>query len=69
MRVCVHGLWHLSTVTAACFTSAEHAIIGLDDNSSVVSALERCEPALYEPGIADLIRAGAAAGRLTQVSP
>ena len=69
MRVCVHGLSHLGTVTAACLASGGHAIIGRDDNSSVVSALERCEPPLYEPGLADLIRAGAAAGRLTQVSP
>jgi hypothetical protein len=46
MRICVHGLSHLSTVTAACFTSAGHATIGRDDNSSVVSALECCEPRL-----------------------
>jgi UDPglucose 6-dehydrogenase len=68
MHVCVHGLWHLGTLTAACFASAGHAIIGLNDNSSVVSALERCEPPLYEPGLADLILARAADGRLTQVS-
>jgi predicted dehydrogenase len=42
MRMCVQ-LSHPSTVTAACFTSAGHAIIWRDDNSSVVSALERCE--------------------------
>jgi UDP-glucose 6-dehydrogenase len=60
MRMCAHGLSHLGAVT--------HAIIGRDDNSSVVSALERCEPPLYGPGLADLIRAGATAAPLTQVS-
>jgi UDPglucose 6-dehydrogenase len=69
MHVCVDGLSHLGTVTAACLASGGHAIIGRDDNASVVSALQRCEPPLYEPGPLDLIRAGAAAGRLTQVLP
>jgi UDP-glucose 6-dehydrogenase len=61
MRMCVHGLSHLGAST--------HAIIGRDDNPSVVSALERCEPPLYKPGLADLIRAGATAAPLTQVLP
>jgi len=61
MRMCAHGLSHLSAVT--------HAIIGRADNPSVVSALEHCEPFLYGPGLADLIRAGATAAPLTQVSP
>ena len=69
MRVCVHGLWHLGTVTAACLASGGHAIIGRDDNSSVVSALERGEPPLYGPSRLDLIRVGATAAPLTQVSP
>jgi hypothetical protein len=61
MRMCAHGLSHLGAAT--------HAIIGRGDNSSVVSALERCEPFLYGPGLADLIRAGATAAPLTQVLP
>ena len=39
MRVWVRGLSRLSTVRAACFRSADHAIIGRDDNSSIASAL------------------------------
>jgi UDP-glucose 6-dehydrogenase len=69
MRMCVHGLSHLDTVTAACLTSAGYAIIGRDDNSSAASTLERCKPLLCESGLADLIRAGATAARLKQVSP
>jgi hypothetical protein len=61
MRMCAHGLSRLNAVT--------HAIIGRDDNSSVVSALECCEPPLYGPGLADLIRARSTAAPLTQVSP
>ena len=55
MHVCVDGLSHLGTVTAACLASGGHAIIGRDDNSS-------------GPGLADLIRAGATVASLTQVS-
>jgi UDPglucose 6-dehydrogenase len=68
-RICVHRLSHLGTVTAACLTSAGHAIIGRDDHSSAASTLERREPLLCESGLADLIRAGATAARLKQVSP
>jgi UDPglucose 6-dehydrogenase len=31
MNLCVYGLWHLGTVTAACLASLGHNIIGLDD--------------------------------------
>jgi UDPglucose 6-dehydrogenase len=64
MRVCVHGLWHLGSVTTACLASGGHMVIGLDENSSVVNALEQGEPPVYEPGLPDLIREGTAAGRL-----
>ena len=30
MKVCVVGLWHLGTVTAACLASAGHQVIGFD---------------------------------------
>ena len=30
MNVCVFGLWHLGTVTAACLAAAGHQVVGLD---------------------------------------
>jgi UDPglucose 6-dehydrogenase len=64
MRVCVHGLWHLGSVTAACLASGGHMVVGLDDDASVVNGLQQGEPPVYEPDLSDLIREGAAAGRM-----
>ena len=33
MRVCVLGLWHLGTVTAACLAAGGHEVVGLDFES------------------------------------
>ena len=30
MKVCVAGLWHLGSVTAACLAAAGHDVVGLD---------------------------------------
>lgn len=60
MRVCVVGLWHLGTVTAACLASAGHDVIGLDFDSAVVEALQAGEPPLFEPGLEDLVKQGLA---------
>ncbi len=64
MKVCVLGLWHLGTVTAACLASAGHDVTGLDFDPSVVSRLSAGEPPLFEPGLADLVKAGLDAGTL-----
>jgi UDPglucose 6-dehydrogenase len=64
MRICVVGLWHLGSVTAACLASAGHDVVGLDEDGAVVDALNRREPPLFEPGLADLIAQGRMARRL-----
>src|SRR5665647_1267595 len=58
MKVAVLGLWHLGTVTAACTASAGVLTIGIDDNAAVVAELSCGEPPLFEPGLAELVRAG-----------
>ena len=60
MNVCVFGLWHLGTVTAACLASLEHTVIGLDSDSTRVAQLSQGNPPLFEPGLEDLLRAGLA---------
>jgi UDPglucose 6-dehydrogenase len=63
MNVCVYGLWHLGSVTAACM--AEHfPTIGLEPDAAVAAALAEGRPPLFEPGLAELVRAGLDAGRL-----
>jgi UDPglucose 6-dehydrogenase len=64
MKVCVFGLWHLGTVTAACLASLGHEVTGLDFDSATISRLNRGEPPLHEPGLADLVRQGIDSGAL-----
>jgi UDPglucose 6-dehydrogenase len=57
MRICVFGLWHLGSVTAACV--AEHfPTIGLDPDPDTVASLQVGQPPILEPGLAELIQAG-----------
>src|SRR5258706_2072814 len=65
MRVVVYGLWHLGCVTAACLAAAGQQVVGLDLDQQVVADLQRGQPPLHEPGLADLIAAGRTAGQLT----
>ncbi len=64
MKVCVLGLWHLGSVTAACLASVGHDVTGLDSNSGIVEKLQKVEPPVSEPGLDDLIREGINADRL-----
>ena len=50
MNVCVAGLWHLGTVTAACLASAGHEVTGLDAEPTVVDALLAGKPPRVRAG-------------------
>jgi UDPglucose 6-dehydrogenase len=64
LRVYVCGLGHLGTVTAACV--AEHfTTVAYDPDPALISQLRSAHPPVSEPGLADLLKAGAAAGRLS----
>jgi UDPglucose 6-dehydrogenase len=65
MRIVVSGLWHLGCVTAACLAEAGHIVIGLDLDVPLVADLQQGRPPLHEPGLAELIAAGQASGRLS----
>ncbi len=58
MKVAVLGLWHLGTVTAACTAAAGISTVGVDDDAGRIAELSRGEPPLFEPGLAELVRAG-----------
>jgi UDPglucose 6-dehydrogenase len=53
--VCVVGLWHLGCVYAACLAKLGYKVIGIDENSTVISNLREGRAPLYEPGLDDLI--------------
>ena len=65
MTLAIFGLWHLGSVTAACTAAAGVPTLGIDLDRARVALLAAGEPPLYEPGLAELIRAGIASGVLT----
>ena len=64
MKVCVYGLWHLGTVTAACLASGGHEVMGLDPDAGTVERLQTGRPPLFEPGLEDLVGQGLKQGTL-----
>ena len=64
MKVCVVGLWHLGTVTAACLASGGHKVTGLDFDQQIITDLKNGQPPLFEPGLEDLVKKGLASGDL-----
>lgn len=58
MKVCVLGLWHLGSVTAACLASGGHDVMGLDFDEQVIESLNHGQPPLFEPGLEDLVKKG-----------
>lgn len=65
MKVAVLGLWHLGTVTAACTAAAGVVTVGIHDDAKVVAELALGNPPLFEPGLAELVRAGLGAKTLS----
>jgi len=64
MKICVHGLWHLGSVTAACLASVGHEVVGLDADPVVIENLAQGKAPLYEPGLDELLALGISQGRL-----
>jgi UDPglucose 6-dehydrogenase len=64
MRVCVVGLWHLGTVTAACLASVGHGVVGLDFELDTLARLSKGQAPLFEPGLDLLLQQGLESGRL-----
>jgi UDPglucose 6-dehydrogenase len=58
LKVCVVGLWHLGTVTAACLSSLGYAVTALDFDPEVIRNLQQGKPPLFEPGLEALVQRG-----------
>jgi len=63
LKICVFGLWHLGSVTAACLAK-HHQVVGLDFDKSVIEALLTGRAPIQEPGLDALIQQGLASGNL-----
>ena len=67
MNICVLGLWHLGSVTAAC--CARHFdVIGLDFDAATLASLQAGKAPLLEPGLNELLAAGMESGKLSFTS-
>jgi UDPglucose 6-dehydrogenase len=64
MKVCVQGLWHLGSVTAASLASVGHDVTGLDADTDIIKKLNQGKAPLFEPGLDDLLQAGINNGKL-----
>lgn len=64
VRVAVFGLGYVGCVTAACLARDHHTVVGVEKDPYKLEALREGRSPISEPGLADLIEQGAAAGRL-----
>jgi UDPglucose 6-dehydrogenase len=65
VKICVQGLWHLGSVTAASLAALGHRVVGFDYDAATVANLAQGVAPVFEPGLEDLIRRGLASGNLT----
>jgi GDP-mannose 6-dehydrogenase len=65
MNVVVLGMGYVGCVTAAVLAREGHQVVGVDSNPTKVDLLQRGQSPVMEPGLAELVRRGQLAGRLT----
>ncbi len=63
-KVCVVGVWHLGSVTSACFADLGRSVVGVADDTERAASLNNGAPPLFEPGLAELMARHLATGRL-----
>ncbi len=64
-QIAVLGLGYVGCVTAACFASLGHRVMGIDRDQHKVDHVLAGRAPFYEPGLEQLVRENVAAGRLT----
>ena len=64
MNISVIGTGYLGAVHAACMAEIGHHVLGVDSNPEQIDKLSSGCPPFFEPGLADLLTRGIAAGRL-----
>ncbi|MCE5276892.1 MAG: UDP-glucose/GDP-mannose dehydrogenase family protein [Planctomycetaceae bacterium] len=65
MKITVIGTGYVGLVAAACFAKAGHRVVGLDIDSDKIRMLRQARSCFYEPGLAELLRAGLDSGCLS----
>ena len=55
MKICVYGLWHLGSVTAASLASLNHEVVGLDFDKETIRKLSCGKAPIFEPDLDSII--------------
>ncbi len=63
MRICVIGAGYVGLVTAVCVAEFGHEVYCLDVDEERIESLKRGEVPFYEPGLGELLKKNADAGR------
>ncbi|HZM87386.1 MAG TPA: UDP-glucose/GDP-mannose dehydrogenase family protein [Blastocatellia bacterium] len=64
MRLSIFGLGYVGCVSAACFATKGHEVVGVDVNRTKVDIINDGRSPIVEPGIEELIRGSVKANRL-----
>jgi UDPglucose 6-dehydrogenase len=65
MKIAMAGSGYVGLVSGACFADFGHDVVCIDKDPAKIERLLAGEMPIYEPGLADLVRRNAAAGRLS----
>ena len=68
MNISVFGLGYVGTVSAACFASRGHTVVGVDINPTKVDLLNAGSSPIVEPNVQPLIEAAKGAHRISAVT-
>ncbi len=64
MRLCVIGSGYVGLVTGACLADSGNHVVAVDTDAEKVRRLSAGDPIIYEPGLAEILRANLHAGRI-----
>jgi UDPglucose 6-dehydrogenase len=64
MKIVMVGSGYVGLVSGACFADFGHDVVCVDKQESKIVALKKGEIPIFEPGLSDLVRSNAEAGRL-----
>lgn len=65
MKIVMVGSGYVGLVSGACFADFGHEVVCVDKVESKITALRQGQIPIFEPGLADLVRSNADAGRLS----
>lgn len=64
MNICVIGTGYVGLVTGACLAQIGHQVLCVDNNPEKVALMQSGQTPIFEPGLAEIMQAGMAVGRL-----